>query len=325
MSEKMRDGIIKRGAGYSYVVRELDPKTGKTKPRWVSGFPTRKAAKEARDGARNAVNKGTYVAAQDLTVAAWLEVWMNGHAVDVRASTEKTYRDKIRLYLVPAIGHERLQAITPSRLSVVWRDLHQRGGKDGKPVSPRTVEFARAVLRKAMEDAVVKRIVQVNPVVGSKLPKRQGKPKHTTWTGAQFATFLEHVDGDRWMPLWHLAAATGLRRGELMALRWDLVDLDAGTLSVELSTTQLGQARVTTTPKNHERRTLALDAHTLAMLRTWRTTQAAERLAFGPAYTDTDGLVFTWEDGAPVLPDYVTKTFDDFKPLWLSGWLRPRS
>ena len=58
------------------------------------------------------------------------------------------------------------------------------GGKGGKPVSPRTVEFARAVLRKALEDAVVERLIQGNPVVGSKMPKRDGKPQHTTWTGA---------------------------------------------------------------------------------------------------------------------------------------------
>ena len=134
-------------------------------------------------------------------------------------------------------------------------------------------------------------------------------PKHTTWTGAQLATFLEHVAKSRWAPLWELAAGTGMRRGELMALAWAHVDLDAGVLSVERSTTQLGQERVTTTPKNHERRAIALDAHLVATLRSWRKQQAAERLAWGPAYVDTGGLVFTWENGAPLLPDYVTKTF----------------
>ena len=309
MAEKMRDGIIRRGSGYSYVVRERDPQTGKTKPRWVSGFATRKAAKEARDEARNAVHKGTYVTPQDLTVSAWLERWMDAHEIELKPSTAKTYRDKIRLYLVPAIGHERLQALSPSRLSIVWRDMAASGGKNGKPVSPRTVEFARAVLRKAMEDAVVERLVQVNPVVGSKMPKRDGKPKHTTWTGAQLGVFLEHVAEDRWAPLWQLFAATGMRRGEVAGLRWAEVDLDAGTVAVERSTTQLGQERVTTTPKNHERRTVAIDEQTVAALRTWKAQQAAERLAFGPAYADLEGLVFTWEDGRPVMPDYITKTF----------------
>ncbi len=306
----MRGGIIKRGKTYSYVVRERDPQTGKTKPRWVTGgFRTRKDAEAARDAARHAVHRGTYVAPQDVTVGAYLETWIEAHSVELKPSTQKTYRDKIRLYLVPAIGHERLQALSPSRLSIVFRELHERGGKDGKAVSPRTVEFARAVLRRAMNDAVVDRLIEVNPVSGSKTPKRDGKPQHTTWTADQLTMFLAAVTGTRWAPLWELSAGTGMRRGELMALRWSDIDLEAGLVAVERSTTQLGRDRVTTTPKNHERRRVSLDAHMIATLRTWRRQQAEERLAWGAASEVTEGLLFTWENGAPVLPDYVSKTF----------------
>lgn len=309
MAEKMRDGIIKRGQRYYYVVREFDPATGKRKPRWVRGETTRAATVAMRDKARSSVHDGTYVAPQNLTVAAWLEQWIDAHQVELKPSTVKTYRDKIRLYLVPAIGHERLQSLSPSRLSVVWREMQASGGKGGKPVSRRTVEFARAVLRKSLEDAVVERVLQVNPVVGSKMAKRDGKPQHTTWTGAQLKVFLDHMADDRWLPLWQLAASTGLRRGELAGLRWSEVDLDAGLVAVERSTTQLGKELVTTTPKNHERRKVAIDPHLVAALRSWRTQQAAERLAWGPSYADTDGLVFTWENGAPIQPDYITKSF----------------
>jgi len=141
------------------------------------------------------------------------------------------------------------------------------------------------------------------------MPKRDGKPQHTTWTGAQLATFLEHVAEDRWMPLWETFAGTGQRRGEVAGLCWAEVDLDAGTIAVERSTTQLGNERVTTTPKNHERRTIAIDDHMVATLRAWKVKQAAERLAFGPAYADVEGLVFTWPDGRPLMPDYITKAF----------------
>lgn len=309
MSEKMRGSIIKRGQVYYYVVRERDPETGKTKPRWIKGGRTRKEAEAKRDAARHAVNRGTYVAPQDLTVGAYLDTWIAAHSVELKPSTTRSYRDKIRVYLKPAIGHERIQALSPSRLSVVFRELHEHGGKDGKPLSPRSVEFARAVLRRAMSDAVVDRIIEVNPVTGSKTPKRDGKPVHTTWTGAQLQTFLDKVAGTRWFPLWQLAAATGMRRGELMALDWDHVDLEAGIVSIEWSTAQLGQERVRTTPKNHERRKVQIDARTVTALKAWRKKQAEERLAWGAAYKDTDGLVFTWEDGRPVLPDYVSKTF----------------
>jgi integrase len=314
MTEKMRDGIIRRGAGYSYVIRERDPESGKTKPRWVSGFATRKAAKEARDAARHSVNSGTYVAPQDLTVAAWLDQWIAAHEVELKPSTAASYRDKIDLYLKPTIGQERLQSLSPSRLSVVWRDLQVGGGKNGKPLSRRSVEYARAVLRKALEDAVVERVLQVNPVQGSKMAKRDGKPQHTTWTGGQVRAFLDHVGDDRWAAMWALFLGTGARRGEIAGLRWadahgPVVDLELGLVRIEVSTTQIRNERVTTTPKNHERRTIAIDPETVAALKAWKATQAAERLALGKAYADVEGLVFTWPDGRPVMPDYMTKAF----------------
>jgi integrase len=100
-----------------------------------------------------------------------------------------------------------------------------------------------------------------------------------------------------------------MRRGELMALRWTDVDLDTGIVSLERSTAQVGSSLVTTTPKNHERRQVSIDQRTVTMLRTWRTTQAAQRLQWGAAWEDTAGLVFTWENGAPLLPDFVSKGF----------------
>jgi integrase len=309
VTERMRNGIVKRGSTWSYVVRERDPQTGRTRPRWVGGCKTRKEAEEKRDAARHAVHRGTYVAPQDLTVRAYLERWIDAHSVELKPSTAQSYRDKIRVYLVPAIGHERLQALSPSRLSVVFQNIAKRGGADGKPVSARTVEFARAVLRRAMNDAVVDRLIEVNPVIGSKTPKKDGKPQHTTWTGEQAQTFLEATAGTRLAPLWQLTLATGMRRGELMALTWECVDLEAGIISVERSTAQLGKDLVTTTPKNHERRKVKLDARTVAALKAWRKIQAEERLAWGAAYEDRAGVVFTAENGRRLSPNAVSKAF----------------
>ena len=198
-----------------------------------------------RDSAYRAAANGQIpvlsLAPRDLTVTKYLDDWIAGHGVELKPSTTASYRSKIELYLKPAIGHERLQALSPIRPSVVFRDMHKHGGKDGRPVSPRTVEFARAILRRAMNDAVVGRLIEVNPVVGSKTPKKDGKPKHVTWTGVQAQVFLGATADTRLAPLWQLALATGMRRGEVMALTWQHVDLDAGIVSVERSTAQLGR------------------------------------------------------------------------------------
>jgi integrase len=308
VTERMRNGVVRRGSTWSFVVRERDPETGKTKPRWVGGFRTRKDAEKARDGARAAVHRGTYVAPRNLTVGKYLDDWIAGHEVELKPSTAASYRSKIDLYLRPAVGHERLQALSPSLLSLAFQEMAKHGGKDGKPISPRSVQFARAVLRRACNDAVVDRLIEVNPVLGSKA-KKVGRPKHVTWTGEQAQMFIEATAGTRLAPLWQLALATGMRRGELMALTWNHLDLDAGIVSIEQSTAQLGTELVTTTPKNDEGREVQIDARTVAVLRAWRKVQAEERLAWGAAYENAERIVFTRENGSRLSPNAVSKAF----------------
>ena len=178
---QMRDGLIKRGSTWSYVVRERDPQTGRTKARWVGGFATREEARRERDRMRNAVNRGTSVSSSKVTVGEYLEGWIAAHELALKPSTAKSYRGNIERYLLPAVGAEKIQDLSPSSLSVVFRDLLVSGGAGGRALSPRTVEFARAVLRRALQDAVLDRIIEVNPVVGTKRP-RAIKPRQRTWS-----------------------------------------------------------------------------------------------------------------------------------------------
>jgi integrase len=168
----------------------------------------------------------------------------------------------------------------------------------------------------------VDRTLEVNPVVGTKRP-RVVKPQHSTWTGSQLRTFLSALPPeDRWAPLWVLAAATGMRRGELLALRWSEVDLENGVIAVERSVTQIRQNRVYVTPKNHERRDVNIDPRTVDTLTAWRKVQVTERLTWGAAYRGAEDLLITWDDGRPVLPDYTTKTFGTMTER-LEGLPRP--
>jgi len=303
----MKDGIIKRGKTWSFVVREQDPETGKARPRWVGGFRTREDAKTARDKARSATREGTYVVPRGVSVGEWLTIWLDAHAATLKPSTLHSYRAKVETYLRPALGAAKLQALSPSRLSKLWADMSDHGGENGGPLSPRTVEYARAILRKACSDAVVERILTVNPVHGSKAPRRETHDL-VVWDGAQQRAFLTATAETRWGVVWLLALASGMRRGEMCALRWDAVDFDASTVKVSHSATQVGNDIVTTDTKTHETRLIALDPETMAALRDLRKQQAAERLAYGPGYPET-GLLFTWPNGARVLPGFLSKGF----------------
>ena len=129
------------------------------------------------------------------------------------------------------------------------------------------------------------------------------------WSPEELRTFLTSVRSDRLYGLWVLLATTGLRRGEAAGLRWDDLDLDAGRLKVIQTIVTIDGKPVIGKPKTeNSAREIGLDPQTVAVLRSHRAQGAEEQLALGKALRDAD-LVFVWQDGNPVHPDVLTKTF----------------
>jgi integrase len=130
------------------------------------------------------------------------------------------------------------------------------------------------------------------------------------WEPGDLGVFLDYATRHRLSPVYELIAATGMRRGEACGLEWPEVDLDAAQLWVGGERVQVGWEVVEQTPKSRAGyRTVPLDSATVALLRTWRTQQMKERLAWGEDYADT-AKVFTRENGDPLHPDMVTDTFE---------------
>jgi integrase len=146
-------------------------------------------------------------------------------------------------------------------------------------------------------------------------PARRPTPPHRrrelrTWTAQELRQFLGSVQDDRLYAAWRLAALTGMRRGEVLGLRWADLDLDGGWLSVRQTLVVIDNQPQLSQPKTTRgSRRLALDPGTVTALRVHRKAQAAERLAIGPAWSDED-LVFTCQDGRALQPEYVRRQFD---------------
>jgi integrase len=303
---RLRDGVTKRGSTWSYVIRVPDPETGRSRPKWVGGFATEVAAKAARDEARVAARRGEYVDRSALTVREYLTEWLEAHEASVKRGTIAGYRADVERYITPRIGGLRLQSLRPAMLSKLYRDLAERGGQDGGPLSASTVSHVHRTLRKALTDAVrVEQVLATNPAERAKLPRtRRGEPG-TIWSAAQLAAFLDQAAGHRLAAFFRLAAYTGARRGELLALRWAALDLDAAEMTLSGSTDVIDGERVDDTTKSDRSRVVSLDAGTVAAMREHRRRQLTERMRAGPLWVES-GLVFTTEDGQPVYPDTLT-------------------
>jgi integrase len=146
-------------------------------------------------------------------------------------------------------------------------------------------------------------VIAHNPLAGFRLEGYQ-TPRRTVWSPAQVQTFLQHAEGDRLAALFRVAVLHGLRRGELLGLRWQDLDLDAGTLAVRQQLGWVASTPMVGPPKTGKsRRSFKLDAGTVAVLRRHRREQREEQLRAGRAWEGQNwGLVFAEEDGTPLRP-----------------------
>jgi integrase len=304
---RLRDGVIKRGGSWSYVIRVPDPETGLSRPKWVGGFDTEESAKAARDEARIRARRGEYVNRSISTVADYLAEWVETHASTVKPKTFAGYRHDIDHYIVPRIGRMRLQALRPAVISKLYRDLAEHGGRDGRPLSAWTISHVHRTLRKALADAVnVEQLLAVNPAERSKQPRNRRTEPTRVWTTGQLHAFLATACSHRLFAFYRLAAYTGARRGELLYLRWHAVDLDAAEITFGGSTAVVRGQRVEGTTKGGRSRVISIDRDTVVILREHLRRQAEERQAAGAAWTADGGLVFTTKRGEPLYPDTVT-------------------
>lgn len=282
----MRGSVYRRGATWT---ARWDVPGPTRRQRSKGGFPTRKAAEQFLTEQLRRGDQGIATTSDRIRLSDFAERWLEAIRHDVTASTWKGYESKWRLYLEPAIGHVRIGDLTATELKALWSDLLARG------LSPRSVQYARATIRKMYADAISWEVVARNPVEGAKAPKVERAPKRT-WEASDTARFLAHVAGDRWEAMWWTLCDTGCRRSELCNLEVEDLDLRAGTLTIRRGKTESA------------RRTVALLPETVELLRQWRIRVLEERVAAGESWRET-GRLFVWPDGRPIKVDWVSHTF----------------
>jgi integrase len=290
--------------------------------RWIrrlrGGFETRRDAERALRELLTTIENGGAVSTTAMTLAEYLrDEWLPATAPPrVKFETWSDRKRNLQDHVISRIGGVGLQNLNAAHLNRLYAELltdgkvHQEGG-----LSPTSVRRIHAMLRKALNDAVRWGHLQRNVALladppPERLAKSARRRSMQTWKPAELLAFLDSAREHELHMMWCFFAASGMRRSEVLGLRWAEVNLDAATVSVRQT--------VVASPEGFElqdaqksdgsARTIHLDRRTLVMLDAHRAEQDAAKLALGPAWQEND-LVFPRGDGSWWNPPAISLAF----------------
>jgi integrase len=293
-----------RGRWEGRVTTHWDPETGKTKRVMVTGKTRGEVVEKMKEKQRQA-DHGVSADMMKMSVDAYLTDWLDNVVPGtVAASTARNYREYSRLWISPYIGKIELTKLRPSDVTKMMQALANKG------LSPNSVRLARSTLRRALRYAERDGVIANNPAAladGVRMDQKEGR-----FMPPEMAReFLKGVEGTREAALYTIALTLGLRRGELLGLAWEAIDLDAKRPTMQVvrqlkragdrSYLELGELKT-----SKGRRTIHLPAVTAQALRTHRAAMAAEKLALGADWPDQVlgfNLVFRTPLGTAMDPD----------------------
>jgi integrase len=315
-----RRGTVRQSAnGTWFFVVDVADENGRRRQTRRRGFASQRAAQNALNGVLRDLAERTYVAPSRQTLATFLtDEWLPAIETTIRPSTFDSYSRNVRNHVAKhPLGDLGLQKVDAAALNRFYADL-LAGRTSRRPLAPRSVAYIHVILHRAFRDAVRWDRLVRNPCDSADPPKpgRSHRSTMRTWSAEEVATFLGKTADHRLSAAWWVLATTGMRRGELLGLSWDSLDLDASLASIRrtLVTTRARRkgepGMAWSEPKTDKGwRTVALDAATVAALRAHRARQLEERLQLGAEYDD-QGLVFCTVFGTPIHPKTLSWYFD---------------
>jgi integrase len=309
MSKHRETGhLLERSPGHwAIVISVRDPATGKRKRQWHSFRGTKQEAKAERIRLLAAMNAGTAVEPTKVTVANFVRARVDQWeaAGDIAAKTAQRYRQLIENQMAPHLGAKPLQKL--SRLDVeAWHTVLRNVG-----LAARTIRQAHRVLGKALSEA------ERDTLVAKNVCRQQRAPKvaHSEMTIVQDVPgFVDRLRGSRLYILATVALFTGMRLGEILALRWSRIDLDRGVIEVReaLEETKAFGVRFKAPKSKAGRRDVTLPDILVDVLREHRKATLELRLQLGLGKLPPDALLFANLEGQPQRPSNVSSDWGDF-------------
>ena len=308
----MKGHIRKRGNNWAVVIElPRDSVSGKRQQQWISVKGTKRDADRKLREVLHTMDKGTYVKPTKITLGEWLRQWLSDYvSIHTTPRTQESYRSIVECHLIKALGMIPLVELQPQHIQSYYAKALSEGRVDGKGgLSARSVVYHHRILSKALGYAVRMGALARN-VIDMIDPPRVERVKMTTLNTEEVTIFLDTAKETSYYVFFATLLYAGLRRGELLALKWRNLDLGRASLIVVETAYKLGNGEyVIKEPKTaHSRRTVSLSPALVALLREYRADQELLRIQLGFGLTDND-FVFIRHDGGPIYPNAVTLAF----------------
>lgn len=305
----MRGHVRRRGKKYCFVLdMGRDPETGKRQQKWFSGFESKDEAEKAMIAKIHEINQGMFVKPNKMTLGEYLENWLQDYAQNaLRPTTFDSYSYLVRRHIIPSLGFLTLEKLQATHIQRFYSKMLKSGLiKNSGGLSPGTVRKIHGILRIALNHAVKWQLVNRNVATLAEPPKNH-KKEIATLDLKEVKQLLFNAQGDRYYIAFLLAVTTGLRRGEILGLRWKDVDMEAGMASIRKNLVMVNNKPVLHEPKtNRSVRMITLPSMVLQALKEHREIQNQEKIKAGAVYQDHD-LIVTTHFGTPVIPQNLWK------------------
>lgn len=305
----------KRGVSYTVVVDvDKDPVNGDRK-QCKKTFNKKSDAEKWLADTIAAVNKGTYIEPQKQTIGEYLNKWLDTYGrQNLAPSTFESYQNIITNHLIPVLGAVPLQKLLPSHLQDYYAQALRGGRVDnkkkmGRALSPTTVLYHHRVIREALNHAMKSGLLNRN-IADMVEPPRKVKKEMQVLQEEDITKLLNlFKEGYLYMPV-YLALMTGMRAGEILALRWDNVDLEKGIINITQSLRQrkAGEPEFQQPKTAGSRRAIEVSPIVIKALKKHKAAQAKDKFSCGEGYAKHN-LICCLQDGQPIHPGTLASRY----------------
>jgi integrase len=284
---------------YQVIVPYKDNNTGEWRQLWRTTRGKRQA-QTLRTKLLSEVSKDNYSKPSKMTLETYLKESLSG-LPGLAPFTERLYECMSRVHIIPTLGSRPLTQLRAAQIQSLYSEKLKSG------LAPRTVQIIHTTLHKSLEAAVKAGLLTVNPCTGT-VPPKSKRREMKTMQDSDLIGFLNAAKGSDYYALFHTYLYTGVRRSELLCVRWRDVDLLGMTMSINRGMEYIHGKVTFKEPKTKSsRRLIALSPDSCVVLREYRAAQDRIRKELDIDLTTDDDLIFCHqEDGSPMLPDTVT-------------------